>query len=78
MTLLLGQKILYLLDAFLKRLEIKKLQCNINKEIENVSALLSGKADTYLTSVKMLPLNQRPMLQTAFEIWTKTIEDQRK
>ena len=42
------------------RLEMKKLQCDINREAAKISALLSGKIDKYqyLTGEEILPSNQ--------------------
>ena len=43
------------------RLEIKKLQYNINKEVAKISALSSGKIDKYeyLTGKEILPFDPR-------------------
>ena len=68
----------------------EKLQYNINKEAAKISALSSGKIDTYeyLTGEKILPSNQQQIIEQAkfnycplgkaFEKQTKTIKDQRK
>ena len=42
------------------RLEMKKLQCDINRESAKISALSSGKIDKYqyLTGEEILPSNQ--------------------
>ena len=66
----------------------KKLQYDINREVAKISALSSGKIDKYeyLTGEKILPSNQRQIIEQAkftysplgkaFEKQTKTIEDQ--
>ena len=66
----------------------EKLQCDINREAANISALSSGKIDIYeyLTCEEILPSDQRQIteqakfayspLEKAFEKQTKTIEDQ--
>ena len=43
------------------RLDIKKIQCDINREAAKISALSSGKTDKheYLTAAEILPSNQR-------------------
>ena len=68
----------------------KKLQYDINREAEKISALSSGKIDKYeyLTDEEILPFNQQQMIEQAkftysalgkvFEKQTKTIEDQGK
>ena len=66
------------------RLEIKKLQYDINREAAKISALSSDKFDKYeyLTGENMLPSNQQQVieqakfkypLRKAFEKQTKTI-----
>ena len=67
-----------------------KLQYNINREAEKISALSSGKIDKYeyLTGKDILPSNQQQIIEQAkftyspfgkaFEKQTKTIEDQEK
>ena len=42
------------------RLEMKKLQCDINREAAKISALSSGKIDKYqyLTGEEIFPSNQ--------------------
>ena len=64
------------------------LQYDINREAAKISALLSGKIEKYeyLTGEKILPSNQRQIIEQAkfaysligkaFEKQTKTIEDQ--
>ena len=66
----------------------EKLQYDINREAAKISALLSGKIEKYeyLTGEKILPSNQRQIIEQAkfaysligkaFEKQTKTIEDQ--
>ena len=66
----------------------EKLQYDINREATKISALLSGKIEKYeyLTGEKILPSNQRQIIEQAkfaysligkaFEKQTKTIEDQ--
>ena len=66
----------------------EKLQYDINREAAKISALSSGKIDTYeyLTGEEILPSNQQKMIEQAkftysplgkdFEKQTKTIEDQ--
>ena len=66
----------------------KKLQYDINREAAKISALLSGKIEKYeyLTGEKILPSNQRQIIEQAkfaysligkaFGKQTKTIEDQ--
>ena len=68
----------------------EKLQYDINREAAKISALSSGKIDTYeyLTGEEILPSNEQQMIQQAkftysplgkaFEKQTKTIEDQEK
>ena len=68
----------------------EKLKYDINTEAAKVSALASGKIDTYeyLTGEEILPSNQQQMieqakftyfpLEKAFEKQTKTIEGQGK
>ena len=68
----------------------EKLQYDINREAEKISALSSGKIDKYeyLTDEKILPSNQQQIIEQAkftysplgkaFEKQTKTIEDQGK
>ena len=70
------------------RLEIKKLQYDINRETAKISALSSGKTDKYeyLTGEGILPSHQHQIteqakftyspLGKAFEKQIKTIEDQ--
>ena len=67
----------------------EKLQYDINREAEKISALSSGKIDkyVYLTGEEILPSNQQQMielakakffyspLRKAFEKQTKTIKD---
>ena len=65
----------------------EKLQYDINREAEKISALSSGKIDKheYLTDEEILPSNQRQIIEQtrftysplvkAFEKQTKTIED---
>ena len=72
------------------RLEIKKLQYDINREAAKISALSSDKIDKYeyLTGEEILPSNQQQIIEQAkftysplgkaFEKQTKTIEDQGK
>ena len=67
-----------------------KLQYNINREAEKISALSSGKIEKYeyLTGKDILPSNQQQIIEQAkftyspfgkaFEKQTKTIEDQEK
>ena len=69
------------------RLEIKKLQYDINREAAKVSVLSSGKIDKYeyLTAQKILPSDQRRVVEQAkftyyllgkaLEKEGKTIED---
>ena len=49
------------------RLEIKKLQNDMNKEIAKISALSSGKIDKYeyLTGEEILPSDQRRVIEEA-------------
>ena len=68
----------------------EKLQYNINREAEKISALSSGKTDKYeyLTGEEISPYNQQQIIEQAkftysplgkaFEKQTRTIEDQRK
>ena len=68
------------------RLEIEKLQYDINREAAKISALSSGKIDKYeyLTGDEILPFDQRRVIEQAkfaysplgkaFEKQTKTIE----
>ena len=68
----------------------KLLQCIINREAAQISALSSGKIDKYecLTGKEILPSNQPQIIEQAkltyspsektFEKQTKTIEDQGK
>ena len=68
----------------------EKLQYDINREAEKISALSSGKIDKYeyLTGEEILPSNQQQIIQQAkftysplgkaFEKQIKTIEDQGK
>ena len=68
----------------------KKLQYDINREVQKISVLTSGKIDKYehLTGEEILPSNQQQIIEQAkftysplektFEKQTKTIEDQRK
>ena len=68
----------------------EKLQYDINREAAKISALSSGKVDSYeyLTGENILPSNQQqiiekakftyPPLGKAFEKKKKTIEDQGK
>ena len=68
----------------------EKLQYDINREAAKISALSSGKIDTYeyLTGEEILPSNQQQIIQQAkfnysplekaFEKQTKTIEYQGK
>ena len=70
------------------RLEIKKLQYDINREAAKISALSSGNIDKYeyLTGEEILPSNQQQIIEQAkfiyfplgktFEKHSKTIEDQ--
>ena len=70
------------------RLEIKKLQYDINRETAKISALSSGKTDKYeyLTGEGILPFHQKQIIEQAkftysplgkaFEKQIKTIEDQ--
>ena len=70
------------------RLEIKKLQYDINRETAKISALSSGKTDKYeyLTGEGILPSHQKQIIEQAkftysplgkaFEKQIKTIEDQ--
>ena len=70
------------------RLEIKKLQYDINRKAAKISALSSGKIDKYeyLTGDEILPSNQKQIIEQAkftycplgkdFEKQTKIIEDQ--
>ena len=70
------------------RLEIKKLQYDINRETAKISALSSGKTDKYeyLTGEGILPSHQQQIIEQtkfaysplgkAFEKQIKTIEDQ--
>ena len=70
------------------RLEIKKLQYDINRETVKISALSSGKTDKYeyLTGEGILPSHQKQIIEQAkftysplgkaFEKQIKTIEDQ--
>ena len=72
------------------RLEIKKLQYDIDREAAKTSALSSGKADKYeyLIGEEILPSNQQQIIEQAkftyfplgktFEKQIKTIEDQGK
>ena len=72
------------------RLEIKKLQYDINREGAKISALSSGEIRKYeyLTGENILPSNQQQILEQAkftysplgkgFEKQIKTIEDQGK
>ena len=72
------------------RLEIKKLQYDINRQAAKISALPLGKIDKYgyLTGEEILPSNQQQIIEQAkftyfplgksFEKQTKTIEDQGK
>ena len=55
----------------------EKIQYDINREAAKISALSSGKIDTYeyLTGEEILPSNQQKMGK-AFEKQTKTIKDQ--
>ena len=65
----------------------EKLQYDINREAEKISALLSGKIHKheYLTDEEILPSNQQQIIEQtrftysplvkAFEKQTKTIED---
>ena len=68
----------------------EKLQYDINREAAKISALSSGKIDTYeyLTGEEILPSNQQQIIEQAnftysplgkaFEKQTKTIEDEGK
>ena len=68
----------------------EKLQYDINRETEKISALSSGKTDKYeyLTGEEMLPSNQTQIIEQAkftysplgkaFKKQIKTIEDQGK
>ena len=68
----------------------EKLQYDINREDEKISAILSGKIDKYqyLTGEEILPSNQQKIiekvkfiyskLREAFEKQTKRIKDQGK
>ena len=49
------------------RLEIKKLQYGIYREVAKISALSSGKIDkySYLTGEEILPSNRRQILEQA-------------
>ena len=49
------------------RLEIKKLQYDINREAAKLSALSSGKIDKYeyLTGEEILPSNQQQIIEQA-------------
>ena len=49
------------------RLEIKKLQYDINREAANISALSSAKIDEYeyLTGEKIIPSDQRRVIEQA-------------
>ena len=70
------------------RLEMKKLQCDINREAAKISALSSGEIRKYeyLTGEDILPSNQQQIIEQAkftysplgkaFEKQIKTIEDQ--
>ena len=70
------------------RLEIKKLQYDINRETAKISALSSGKTDKYeyLTDEGILQSHQQQIIEQdkftysplgkAFEKQIKTIEDQ--
>ena len=70
------------------KLEIKKLQYNINREAAKISALSSGKIRKYecLTGENILPSNQQEIVEQAkftyspsgkaFEKQIKTIKDQ--
>ena len=72
------------------RLEIKKLQFDINRKAAEISALSSDKIDKYeyLTGKEILPYNQHQIieqakftyspLRKAFEKQIKTIADQGK
>ena len=72
------------------RLEIKKLQYDINKEAEKISELSSRKIDKYeyITGEEILPSDQSRIieqakftyspLRKAFEKQIKTIKEQRK
>ena len=48
-------------------IRVEKLQYNINKEAAKISALSSGKIDKheYLKGDKILPSNQRQIIQQA-------------
>ena len=68
----------------------EKLQYDINREVEKISALSSGKIDKheYITDEEILPSDQSRIIQQAnftysprgkaFEKHTKTIEEQGK
>ena len=70
------------------RLEMKKLQYDINREGAKISALSSNKFNKYeyLTGEEILPSNQKQMIEQvkfayspsgkAFEKQIKTIQDQ--
>ena len=70
------------------RLEIKKLQYDINREAAKISALSSGKIDKYeyRTGEEILPINQQQITEQAkftyyslgnvFDKQTKTTEEQ--
>ena len=47
------------------RLEIKKIQNDINREAANISALSSGKIDKYeyITEIGILHSNQRQIIE---------------
>ena len=49
------------------RLEMKKLQYDINREAANISALSSGKIDKYeyLNGEETLPSNQQQIIEQA-------------
>ena len=71
------------------RLEIKKVQYNINREAAKISVLSSGKVDKYefLTGEEILPSDENRIIERAkfsysplgkvFGKQIKTIEDQR-
>ena len=50
------------------RLEIKKLQYDINREVAEISALLSSKIDKYeyLTGEEKLPSDQRRVIEQVY------------
>ena len=71
------------------RLEIKKLQYDINREVAEVSALLSSKIDKYeyLTGEEKLPSDQRRVIEQVYMLqvykftyspWGKALEKLRK